>query len=157
MKTILTLIFCTFLLSAYAPENVYRTESDRECLRINFIENSSFTPELFIEYMNLIGVVQIRYSFAMSRLETGNFTSFIFENNYNLFGMRHPSVRPTFSKASIYKHAFYSHWTESVKDYKLWQDYLISHDYDLSDYPKFLKQSGYSTSPEYVKLVKRML
>jgi uncharacterized FlgJ-related protein len=157
MRTLLLIIFSMFFLTAYSPENTVNTAIDARLMKIKYIEYSAFTPELFYEYMQLIDVQQVKFSYAMAKLETGNFTSFLFENNCNLFGMRHPNVRPTLSRASIYEHAFYSHWTESVRDYKLWQDYMQSHNYDLSDYPAFLKKAGYSVNTGYVKLVKQLM
>ena len=60
---------------------------------------------------------------AQARLESGNYTSRIFRESNNLFGMRHPRVRPTVSLGSKYHHAVYEHWTASVDDYLLWLDY----------------------------------
>jgi hypothetical protein len=37
--------------------------------------------------------------------------------------MRHPKVRPTLSKGKNRGHASFKNWQDSVKDYKMWQDY----------------------------------
>lgn len=153
MKTLILFLFSCFFLQAYAPEKAVNEEMEKVNARLITLQNSGFSEENLIEYMHLIGVREIQFSLKMSKLETANFTSFLFEHNDNLFGMRHPSVRPTTSRASIYKHAFYSHWTESVQDYKLWQDYYHSKGWDLSNYPAFIKKVGYSVNPNYVKIV----
>lgn len=60
---------------------------------------------------------------AQARLETGHYKSDVFKDNNNLFGMKHPSVRQTVSKGKNRGHANYTTWQDSVKDYKLWQDF----------------------------------
>ena len=60
---------------------------------------------------------------AQSMLETGYFKSDIFLDNNNLFGMKHPSVRPTLSTGKNRGHANFKSWQDSVKDYKMWQDF----------------------------------
>ena len=60
---------------------------------------------------------------AQAKLETGHFESAVFKENNNLFGMKHPSVRQTVSLGSNRGHAKYKTWQDSVKDYKLWQDF----------------------------------
>ena len=60
---------------------------------------------------------------AQAKLETGHFKSDVFKENNNLFGMKHPSVRKTVSLGSNRGHAKYATWQDSVKDYKLWQDF----------------------------------
>jgi hypothetical protein len=60
---------------------------------------------------------------AQAKLETGHFESAVFKENNNLFGMKHPSVRQTVSLGANRGHAKYKSWQDSVKDYKLWQDF----------------------------------
>lgn len=60
---------------------------------------------------------------AQSMLETGYFKSDIFLDNNNLFGMKHPSVRPTLSTGKNRGHANFKSWQDSVKDYKMWQTF----------------------------------
>lgn len=65
--------------------------------------------------------------FAQAILETGNFTSSVFKNNNNLFGMKMPGKRPTVAKKPKKKggYAVYDNWQQSVEDYKLYQSYLF--------------------------------
>jgi flagellum-specific peptidoglycan hydrolase FlgJ len=95
-----------------------------------------------------------------SQLETGHYTSDIFLNGNNLFGMKYPSHRPTVATGSYKEHAKYAHWSDSVIDYTLWQKYYQSRGYRLegeidSDfYLVFLKCIPYAEDPRYVtKLV----
>ena len=51
------------------------------------------------------------------------YESNIFLDNNNLFGMKHPRQRPTLSKGPNRGHASFNDWQDSVKDYKMWQEY----------------------------------
>ncbi len=106
----------------------------------------------------------IRYSdvvLLQSQLETGYYTSDIFRNGNNLFGMKYPSRRPTVA-TGIYKgHARYDHWSDSVIDYALWQQWFISLGYRIGEekdngfYMVFLNTIPYAEDRHYIpKLVK---
>lgn len=98
--------------------------------------------------------------FFQSQLETGYFTSDIFLNGHNCFGMRFPNRRPTVATGAYKEHAQYSHWSESVIDYALWQNWYLSRGYKIGGsnddafYLVFLTCVHYATDPRYVsKLV----
>lgn len=57
---------------------------------------------------------------AQSAFETGNFTSKIFIENNNLFGMRLPRVRETTATGEKHGHATYSSLEDSIKDMRLY-------------------------------------
>jgi len=69
------------------------------------------------------GVMYPDVVMAQSMLETGHFKSDIFLDNNNLFGMKHPRQRQTLSKGPSRGHASFDKWQDSVRDYKMWQDY----------------------------------
>lgn len=58
---------------------------------------------------------------AQSILETGSFSSPVFKNNHNLFGMKVASTRPTTALGTELNHAYYKDWKSSLIDYALWQ------------------------------------
>lgn len=95
-----------------------------------------------------------------SQLETGHYTSDIFLNGHNLFGMKYPERRPTVATGTYKEHAKYAHWSDSVIDYALWQEYYFSRGYRIEDnndntlYLIILKCIPYARDPRYVaKLV----
>ena len=73
----------------------------------------SYILDLRIEYAYIV--------YAQARLESGNFTSDIFIENNNLFGMKVAERRPTTAIGVNRKHAVYKSWRESVLDYALMQ------------------------------------
>jgi hypothetical protein len=105
-----------------------------------------------IEYQDIV--------ILQSQLETGYYTSDIFLNGNNCFGMRFPKRRPTVATGTYKEHAQYSHWSDSVIDYALWQKYYLSRGYRIGEgnddafYLVFLNCVHYAADPRYVsKLV----
>lgn len=88
--------------------------------------------------------------YAQALLETGTFASTNCKVNNNLFGMNVPKKRKTVAKKSNGRYAKYNHWTQSVLDYKLYQDYLFAKkNYTRSQYlylldTKYCESSGYT-------------
>lgn len=62
-----------------------------------------------------------------AKLETGNFSSYLFLECNNLFGMRVPQHRECAPGliGETYYHAEYDSWRQSVLDYAIWQKYMI--------------------------------
>jgi hypothetical protein len=54
--------------------------------------------------------------FMQARIESGNFTSKVFRDNNNMFGMRLPRIRPTLAVGERYGYAVYASWRDSVID-----------------------------------------
>ncbi len=95
-----------------------------------------FTPTLLI--------------YAQAWHETGGFSSAIYKENNNLFGMKHPSVRKSTSKGSNRGHAVFASTWSSIYDYFLRQSYFkITYEDDLQ-YMETTQQSGYAEDFIYV-------
>jgi len=86
-----------------------------------------------------------------AKLETGNFTSKIFADNNNLFGMKEARIRPTTSTGTNLGHATYNNYIDSIKDYKLWQMTLYDKTRYGSNYFGFLSAIGYATDKNYIR------
>ncbi|MRS02577.1 hypothetical protein EG832_05035 [bacterium] len=156
-----------FLLNSYmvpggspvmTEEMELRAEKDFFYYEIRY---QPFSEDLLIKCLEFEGVLYPDIAILQSRLETGYFTSDIFLNGNNLFGMRYPIRRPTVATGIYKEHAQYAHWSDSVIDYALWQKYYLSRGYRLegeidSDfYLVLLKSIPYAEDPRYVpKLVK---
>lgn len=84
------------------------------------------------------------FVFAQALLESGHFTSKLTKLNNNLFGMRIPTKRETVAIGkSRSGYAIYDHWTQSVEDYLLFQDYVIN-------------VRGYNTKEKYIGYLNRL-
>lgn len=92
---------------------------------------------------NGFDIPQAKIITAQAAHETGNFTSKIFKENNNLFGMKLPKVRKTFATGEKYGHATFDNLADSVKDFKIY-------------YKNFKYLPVYNTINSYVlALVKR--
>ncbi len=119
-----------------------------------------FSEDLLIKCLEYEGIRYQDVVLLQSRLETGYYTSDIFLNGNNLFGMRYPERRPTVATGVYKEHASYAHWSDSVIDYALWQEYYISRGYRIGEgedsdfYLLVLKSIPYAEDKRYVsKLV----
>lgn len=117
----------------------------------NKVYTLPFSEELLKECIYLEKIHNPDVVFTQALLETGFFTSELFNNANNIFGMRLPRKRETTAIGEYDYHAMYEHWTDAVKDYKLFQQYYESKGYDIeNEYMTFLKQIGYATDPHYL-------
>lgn len=64
---------------------------------------------------------------AQAKLESGNFTSTLFQNNNNMFGMKMPSRRPTTAIGKKASYANYSTWMCSIQDQKIYYSKYLDH------------------------------
>jgi len=116
-----------------------------------------FSEDLLIKCLEYEGIKYKDVVLLQSRLETGNYTSDIFLNGNNLFGMKYPSCRPTVATGIYKEHARYDHWSDSVIDYALWQQYYISRGYriggghDSDFYLVFLNTIPYAEDRRYIR------
>jgi flagellum-specific peptidoglycan hydrolase FlgJ len=137
------------------------------CLSFLYLENEqgvfivqgklpelSFTENRMIEYANKIGIKYVDVMVAQSRIETGWYSSKIFKEGSNLFGMKLAKRRKTTALGEHRKHAKYSDWTKSVEDYKLWQEMVLK---KVSSKQEYLSYIGkyYAENPNYLNLIKK--
>ena len=50
----------------------------------------------------------------------------------------------------------YKHWSDSVKDIALWQQYWKNRGKQMDDYYQFLEDLPYATATHYIKTLKSM-
>ena len=83
-----------------------------------------FSKENLEKEINKQGIKYPDIVMAQAKIESGHFTSAIFKENNNLFGMKLPAQRKTTAIGKNRGHAKYETWQDSVEDYKIWQDTL---------------------------------
>lgn len=120
---------------------------------------SDFTQEKFIEELD-------KYNFrfplivqAQAIVESGNFESPIFKDNFNLFGMKQAVVRVNTAMGTNRNHAMYSDWRSSVMDRALYEQAYLRSIKNESEYLHFLGEY-YAEDSNYVsklnKIVQRL-
>ena len=110
------------------------------------IDTLSFKDSVY-NYIVSLNIQHAEIVLKQAILESGHFSSKIFKENNNLFGMKVARQRPTTATGEQYKHAKYDSWQMSVVDYALWQT-KYCHNLTESEYLEYL-QRVYSTNKNY--------
>jgi len=91
---------------------------------------------------------------AQTTLETGNYTSAIFKENHNLFGMKYAIRRVRLSNGTERGHAWYDNWKHSLYDYAFYYSKYLD-DMSEEEYYDYLKQN-YAEDPSYITKVRKL-
>jgi len=106
------------------------TEEDNYIIDVEDIllvdSQNEFSEEKFISMLDEINLPHPHITLAQAKLETGNFTSKIFNENHNSFGQKEAKVRINLARGTQYGHAYYNSWEESVLDYAYWHSTYAS-------------------------------
>lgn len=114
-------------------------------------DSEEFSAEALLAYMKKLKIKYPETVLSQAILETGNFTSDIFKENHNLFGMKVAGSRPTSAIGTHRNHAQYRNWKESVMDYALFQSFIIAKlpSNNKEEYRTYI-QKFYSTTSDYL-------
>lgn len=118
--------------------------------------NTNFSEEKLI---NMIDELNFRFPhivLAQAKQETGHFTSSVFKENNNLFGMKEAKVRINIARGTDRGHAYYHNWAESVMDYALYSATYLSKLKTEDQYYQYLQQH-YAEDTTYVKRLKQII
>lgn len=118
--------------------------------------NDEFSEEALLLFMKELKIKYPETVLAQARLETGNFSSDIFKENHNLFGMKVAGKRPTSAIGINRGHAKYRDWKDSVIDYALLQSYIIAKlpKNNNEEYRNYI-QKFYSETSDYLVRIDR--
>ena len=97
--------------------------------------------------------------FAQAVLESGHFGSELYHTAYNLFGMKMPRRRPTVAIMEEKRgFAVYEDWSFSVRDYALWQEYVLRNRKNITEkqYLNLLDRT-YAKNKSYSKLLLKII
>jgi hypothetical protein len=151
-----TILSSVFLYIGYdLGSNVLTGLSEEEKLVI-IQEHNQFSEDKLIDKLKELNVKFPYIALAQAKLETGNFTSKVFREGNNLFGMREAKQRITTAKGTENNHAYYYSWGESVLDYSFYQCRYLSNINTEEQYFQYLSQS-YAENPNYVSILKGMI
>lgn len=142
------------VLTMFLSLLVFKTATNRNYEIITKI--NLFSENNLVRYMNQIGILYPDVVLAQAKIETGNFTSVIFRENNNLFGMKLPESRSTTAVGESRNHAKYVDWVQSIIDYKLWQDQMIHRAPTKKKYLEYLSRN-YAQDKTYIRKIKAIL
>lgn len=117
-------------------------------------QETQFTKDKLIVEIGYMNFRHPEIVLAQATLETGNFTSLIFKENNNMFGMKLPRTRATKAVGENRGHATFDNWEDSLDDYGMYYNaYLKS--LNEESYYQFLKEF-YAEDVRYVDKVRRL-
>mgnify|MGYP006273871785 CR=1 FL=1 len=145
----LLLFFSTILTIRTQTRNEIRLSRD----------DFDFSRLVLLKEINKLDMKFPHIVFSQALLETGNFSSKLFQNYNNLFGMKVPLKRESLARGKTKAgYAKYEFWSNSIYDYFLWQTYMMEKHKVKTEKQYFtLLGKVYSQDKGYVLRVKRVL
>ena len=132
-------------------------DQERELLVVNLAaEKNKFTQEKFAAELERLNVKFPHIVMAQSIIETGHWTSKIFRESNNLFGMKEAKTRITTSTGTQFNHALYETWVESIYDYAFWQCRYMGGINTEEEYFSYLSQN-YAEDKNYIQVLKNVV
>lgn len=162
-----TLLICTgiiilisLVVSLFTLRNINKvrfiSEETKAIILREADKENEFTPEKLKAYILELNIKYPHIVMAQAEIETGHFTSQIFKENHNLFGMKVATKRPTTNKGEENGHAYYENWKESVVDYAFYSAQYLSDLKTEKDYLQYLSQS-YAEDTNYVAKIRKII
>ena len=128
---------------------------EQEVLVVDLYKDD-FSEEKFAKLLKDLNIKYPEVVMAQARLESQRYSSNIFIQNHNLFGMKKPNKRITTAKGTRFKHAYYDHWRESVYDYAFYQATYLKRAKTRQEYLNILSQS-YAEDPLYISKLNNVI
>lgn len=116
--SLLVILGTLFLGGSTTPIKKVYVNNSEEILIIE--KEKEFNEQRLINKIKELNLPYPHITLAQAKLETGDYSSKIFKENHNLFGMKEARVRINLAKGTQYNHAYYNNWEESVLDYSFW-------------------------------------
>ena len=142
MKKIITLLIFSILI--FTKFGNMKPKFFKRSQKHTSAKNLEISDTNLLSICKLHGIIEPEIVVAQAKLETGNYSSDVFYENNNLFGLYNSN------KKEYYK---FNSWQESVLAYK---NLIQSKLNDGEDYYVFLKRIGYAKDKNYIKKVKRI-
>lgn len=115
-----------------------------------------FTDSLLIDRILDLNIKYPHIVLAQALQESSNYTSDIFFENHNLFGMKNSTQRPTTAIGKHRGHALYKNWEDSVLDYAFYQTAYLRHIKSEREYLSYLNKH-YASDSIYDNKISRFM
>lgn len=135
----------------YKEKKIIATE-----LKVILLEQESFSQDKLVSLISIMNFSFPYIILAQAIHESGNFTSPLFIENNNMFGMKEPLMRINIASGSKRGYAYYETWKESLYDYALYVTCYLSKISTEEMYYSYLQQF-YAEDPNYVSKIKNIV
>ena len=157
---VLVLVMAAYIVGRFTKLEDY-AQFEKE-LVVTSMSNDKFSEDKLVEMLNDLDVKYPHIVLAQSIQETGRWTSKVFRENHNLFGMKEARSRVSTAQGTQYNHALYNNWRESVYDYAFYQARYMGNIRSEEEYFQALDASyavpggGYSTALKKIIETKKL-
>ena len=148
-------LFKLLFIPSISLKEVPSLKSKYEKVCIAEVQNN-FTEEKFINKIKQLNLNYPHIVYAQAMLESGNFTSKIFKENNNMFGMKQARVRINLAKSTQYNHAYFETWEDCLLDFAFHRATYFSKLKTEQDYYNYLGKY-YAEDPSYIGKLKSMV
>jgi hypothetical protein len=130
---------------------------EHELLIVNLeTEKKKFTKDKLVNEIKRLNIKFPHIVMAQSIIETRKWTSNIFKESNNLFGMKEAKTRISTAKGTQYNHAYYEDWYQSVYDYAFYQTRYLGGIKNEEEYFNYLS-ANYAEDKNYVAKIKMVI
>jgi len=143
------------VLMSFVSINTMEIKDYERILEININGEREFSEEKLVRKLKELNIKYPHIVLAQAKLESNNYSSRIFIENNNLFGMKEARVRVNLAKGTQHKHAYYNTWQESVLDYAFWMSTYGSKCKTEQQYYNLL--NGYAEDTNYQAKLKNII
>ena len=154
--TMFAVSVCVTLISVAQVSKVNNRDYSEKEVEIIMMKHNEFSEEKLISKIKELNFKFPYIVLAQAKLETGNFTSKMFNENNNLFGMKEAKSRLNTAGGTQNGHAYYDNWGESIYDYALYSSTYLTKIRNERDYFEYLSQS-YAEDPNYIKNLQNVI
>ena len=152
----LTLIVLVFSLGYASSNKAINRIIHRKTTDTITIPSVPFSEKALIKLLESCNVKYPHIVLAQAKLESGNFTSKVFKQNNNMFGMRKARQRVTSAQGEKNTYASYRDWVDCVYDYAMYQSSVMCNVSNESEYFRKLGER-YAEDSLYVSRLQHII
>lgn len=147
----LTLLFGVIVGAYLKPTDVIQT-AHATLNKSVVVNEDAFSQEKLLEYMRKLKIKHLEFTFAQTQIESAYYSSPIFNENGNMFGMKEAYQRPTTCIGTNRNHANYENWRDAVVDFAIFQARVLAKVKNRKEYREYIGKY-YAEDKEYLKKV----
>ena len=117
---------------------------------------NDFTKNKFVNKIKQLNIKHPHIAYAQAMLESGDFSSKIFLENNNMFGMKQARSRINLAVSTQHNHAYFETWEDCLLDFAFHRATYLSKLRTENDYYNYLGKY-YAEDPGYIGKLKTMV
>lgn len=150
-----SIIIFLLIIAYFTLKEVKSTITEHKVMVI-MSQYNQFTEKKLINAIKELNFQFPYIVYAQAILESNRFTSKLFKENNNLFGMKLPTQRINIAAGSNNEYAYYNKWNDSILDYAFYCATYLSSLKTEEDYYNYLSQS-YAEDEQYTEKLKSLI